>query len=513
MSLASSFRDRARVKKSALRRRSLTLETLESRTMMNASSIVAQPLPTVQLAGAAAAEISTMLPVSPAIEELAASGSKISETPKFDFGDTSGQATPFKLRQDGTALIAGALPSGDHDWLKFRAIGGRMYVSTTSSSQSTATVVEVWTWKNGNFVSIGAGGSFNFTTSHGKDYWLHIRPQWPGAAIGKYTVSLQTAPKSAVASARLDAAAPSLIYGGVISGTISAAGEVDTYTFSGNAGDVVQLAMQTSGFAPRAKLYDPAGRDIATLTKTGRTYTFTLQSTGTYSFTIQASDLLHTGSYQIGLERVSSPSPDAVSLLPGSVLAGTISKGLEKDQYKIVGKAGDQFQLAFTGSGIVPYAKLYDPTGRDIGTMTQTGHTYTLTMNSAGTYILQIQDWNLVKTGSYKIGLERIYSAPSPDAVALPVGSTKSGRIVSELQKDQYKIYLKAGQTIQFRFASSAINFYAKLYDPSGRDVSTMTVTNRTYTFTARTTGTYILQIQDWNLVKKGTYTVSTNRV
>jgi hypothetical protein len=313
-----------------------------------------------------------------------------------------------------------------------------------------------------------------------------------------------------VASATPAVSTLTLPIGGIEHGKIGCRGETDSYTFKAKAGDTVQFSLATSGFNPYVKLYDPSGKDIGTMTYTGTTYSFSLAQSGEYTVKIRAANSVSTGSYAIGLERIGRPSPDAVSLpVNGSIASGKITSQLQKDQYTLQLKAGQQIQLSFAASGIDFYAKLYGPTGKDLMTMTVTHGTSVFTAGSAGTYTLQIQDWNLAKTGSYKIGVEAIYPTPSPDVKLLTPGQTASGAITTELQKNQYKVYLTAGQTMRFNFAGSGFDFYAKLYDPAGNGKMTMTRFNTPYDYCVQSSGWYILQIQDWNLLKTGAYTIN----
>src|SRR5690606_4936578 len=98
--------------------------------------------------------------------------------------------------------------------------------------------------------------------------------------------------------------------------TIEAPGEVDQYTFTGEAGGIVTLTLvQTGGFPvgssvtnARATLFSPAGTPIITFDSNGQ-QDIVLPETGTYIIQVQAESLFHTGSYSIGLEGLLPTNP------------------------------------------------------------------------------------------------------------------------------------------------------------------------------------------------------------
>jgi large repetitive protein len=323
------------------------------------------------------------------------------------------------------------------------------------------------------------------------------------------------AAQSAYVSSQIVKAAVStstMQYGGIWSGNLRSASTPATVTFNGKAGELIQIATAASGFTPRTELVAPSGKVVSIWTYPGEfPHSVQLEENGVYTIRVKANNSSGTGTCQVGLERISSPSLDATSLSIGKVVSGRISAGLEKDQYTFTLKAGQTIQFSLAGSGIDVFAHLYEPGGNQKAVEVYAHQTQTFTAQSAGVYILQIQDRNVLKTGTYKVGVESIYAA-SPDASTLTVGQKASAKITSELQKDQYKVYLKAGQKVQFNFTNSGINVYAKLYDPAGNDKMTMTRVNQAYKFTAQSAGWYVLQVQDWNLIKTGSYTVKCSK-
>jgi hypothetical protein len=96
--------------------------------------------------------------------------------------------------------------------------------------------------------------------------------------------------------------------GDLISGTIAAAGEVDIYRFAGQAGQIISLALaSTGGFSPRPggsgnvalTLLAPSGAAVGGVLRSNSQANFTLPQTGTYVVRVSAFNLSTTGSYNL----------------------------------------------------------------------------------------------------------------------------------------------------------------------------------------------------------------------
>ena len=103
--------------------------------------------------------------------------------------------------------------------------------------------------------------------------------------------------------------------GEVLSGSIDVPGEVDFFTFTGLANDVVFLTLLKTGgtwtttvFGPQATLFTPSGGTIATF-PAGAEQQFTLPEAGTYIVRIRSDRMLLgslpiTGTYNLGFDKL-----------------------------------------------------------------------------------------------------------------------------------------------------------------------------------------------------------------
>jgi hypothetical protein len=93
------------------------------------------------------------------------------------------------------------------------------------------------------------------------------------------------------------------------SGTIGAAGQIDVYTFEGQAGGIVSVALTSTGgfsgspgssLSVELTLFTPAGVALGLL-RSNSQGNFQLPDTGTFILRVSARNLATTGSYRVAL--------------------------------------------------------------------------------------------------------------------------------------------------------------------------------------------------------------------
>lgn len=149
------------------------------------------------------------------------------------------------------------------------------------------------------------------------------------------------------------------------SGSIDAVAELDAFTFSGAAGDVItliRLTSTTANFNLRYQLYDPDGLLIfISISST----TIALPKTGTYTILVSYNfGSSQTGGYNLVFQRTKNPC-NAMSIMECQSLKGSIDATGELDAYVFNGIAGQTAVLRATGAtpSFVPKMELYDPDG------------------------------------------------------------------------------------------------------------------------------------------------------
>src|SRR5258706_147614 len=160
-------------------------------------------------------------------------------------------------------------------------------------------------------------------------------------------------------------------------GTISPAGDSDTWTFSANAGEPIIIRVgemtQTNNFTPRIRLFNPLGTLQASASSSvAAEVAVTATNTGTFTVIVDDSiGTVATGTYRLTLAN----PPDAVSISPGDeggpmtngvMHTGVIDVG-DLDLWTFNANAGDNIVVRMgettSGSSLTPQLRLYGPNG------------------------------------------------------------------------------------------------------------------------------------------------------
>jgi hypothetical protein len=140
---------------------------------------------------------------------------------------------------------------------------------------------------------------------------------------------------------------------------------------------------------------------------------FTLPETGTYVIRVLASNLVGTGTYALGLERLIPPASIQGTLAYGDLITGTIDAPAESDLYTFSGADGNIITISivqtdgFTGTNA--NLTLYSPSGVVVnGTSYNANSQPQFTLTETGIYVIRVLSSNLVGTGAYSLGLNQI---------------------------------------------------------------------------------------------------------
>jgi hypothetical protein len=367
-------------------------------------------------------------------------------------------------------------------------------------------------------------------------------------APGTYTVDVSDCSSSNTGSYALyfqiinsPGGAVTLSFGETSAGTIGLAAQSNTYTFSANAGDLVDFTLGTTSgsLSPKIRLYNSSG----TLNKSANSNggdcgspttemnTVTLPSTGTYTVLIGDCGDSNTGNYEIYAQRTDNPGPPVVPLLFGQAQAGMISSAAQNNSYTFSANDGDLiiFTLAATSGSLSPKIRLYNPDGTlnnsansnggDCGS--PTAEMNTIALPTTGTYTVLVGDCSDTNTGNYEIYSQRT-NDPS-GSVNLALGQTPTGLIGSAAQSDTYTFSANAGDLIVFTLAatSGSLSPEIQLYNPSGTLNSSAnsnggdcgSPTTEMNTIALPTTGTYTVLVGDCSDMNSGNYAIYAQRI
>ena len=323
-----------------------------------------------------------------------------------------------------------------------------------------------------------------------------------------------------------------LVNGGMASENLTL-GDLDTYTFDGETGDVAWLSMtDVNGRDPNVPgdvypyllVYGPNGdllvRDWDT---EAASVVATLPLNGTYTVVAKDYQDFGTGPYEVRLAKAPGAQEHG-GLANGGLASETITLG-DLDTYTFYGETGDVAWLSMTDvngrdpnvpGDVYPYLLVYGPNGdllvRDWDTEAASV-VATLPLN--GTYTVVAKDYQDFGTGPYEV---RLAKAPG----AREHGGLANGGLAPETitlgDLDTYVFYGSTGDTVSLSMSDvngsdpnlpGNVYPYILLYGPSGGLV-TRDWDNEVASFSTQLTssGAYTVVAKDYQDSGTGPYTV-----
>jgi hypothetical protein len=190
--------------------------------------------------------------------------------------------------------------------------------------------------------------------------------------------------------------------GEAVSGSISPAGEQDSYTFDASANDVITIRVRkiSGSLIAYLELYNPSG---GLITSAAGQIDRTLTETGTHRIVVRDQNNTNTGDYVLLWQRMNNPC-NATAVDCGQVATGSIGTGLTPPPWKFhtfTVSANDAvtIRVAKTSGTFSPNIELYNPNGTRIGGP----HTVKIdaALTVAGQYTILVRDGSYLNTGDY----------------------------------------------------------------------------------------------------------------
>jgi len=230
--------------------------------------------------------------------------------------------------------------------------------------------------------------------------------------------------------------ASNLPFGKTETGTISAAAQSHTYTFSANANDVVDFTVvaASGSLSPKIRVYSPTGALVASASDNidgdcvggsiTELNTVTLPSTGKFTVLIGDCSDTNSGEYDIYAQRTNKPS-GALNLPFGETESGTISEAAQSNSYTFSANASDVLDVTMvaTSGSLSPKIRLYSPTGALLASASNnidgdcvggsTTEMNNVSLPSTGKYTLLVGDCADTNTGNYNISSECLGTCPA----------------------------------------------------------------------------------------------------
>jgi YD repeat-containing protein len=349
-----------------------------------------------------------------------------------------------------------------------------------------------------------------------------------GSSTFDYTVSLQRVNGSC--NATVMACSQSL------TNSVGMPGEVDAYTYSAIAGDVVRVQMtRRAGVGnPYLELYGPTGNLIATDNDSAgypnAAFSAKLTNAGTYTVIARADDSFSASlafDYTISLQKVNGECNSTV-LACGQSLTNSVGVPGEVDAYTYSATAGEVVRVQMTRKAGVgnPYLELYGPTGSLIATDNDSAGypnaAFSAKLTNAGTYTVIARSDDSYSTSlafDYAVSLHRITGGC---ATTLTCGQSLDDAVNVPGDVGAYTYTANAGDVVRVQMTRKAGvgNPFLELYGPTGNliAVDNDSAGYPNAVFTARLTNagmyTVIARADDaYSVSLAFDYTVSLQRV
>lgn len=290
----------------------------------------------------------------------------------------------------------------------------------------------------------------------------------------------------------------------------------DRWTFVGQEGDAVTIAVSSSAFDSYLELQDPDGRVLAEDDDSGGSLNaqiaaFVLPSNGVYTIVVSAFSGSTEGAYRLSLTEEEIVIGGTLGF--GDTVEGTLSSS-SGDRWTFEGSAGTRVTIAVESDVFDAQLELYGPSGDLLTSDDDSGGNLNPEINGfslpeSGVYTIVVLEYNRTETGPYTLSLQ--------SAEASQKGNLSYGDAVTEelsgTQGDAWTFSGAAGDRITIEVESSFIDSYVELYGPEGElltsdDDSGGGLNSLIEGYTLEADGTYTILITDLAGERSGNYTL-----
>jgi len=325
------------------------------------------------------------------------------------------------------------------------------------------------------------------------------------------------------------AGADTLVNGANQTGIIFTNTVADSYTFTANTGDSINLRLGTTNFYGKLQLYGPNG---ALLDAVGGypvnddPITYTATNSGTFTVLVSSAVTSGAGTYALHLAQIPEPfivpaGDEGGAMTNGGNYTGTITLG-DLDMYRFTANKGDSINLRLGTTNFPGKLQLYGPNGAllaAVGGYPVTDDPISYTATNSGTFTVLVSDGYGGETGTYALHL-----AQMPEAFIVPAGDqggpmTNGGHYTGTItlgDLDMWSCVACKGDVINLELKTT--NFFGnlQLYGPNGtllQSVGGYGSTDDLITYTATNCGTFTMLVSDGYGGGAGTYGLSVNGV
>jgi hypothetical protein len=360
---------------------------------------------------------------------------------------------------------------------------------------------------------------------------------------GTYTIrlivndgSLSSAPDTVTVTAS-DPGGGTLTNGALHNGSIDVAGEVDTWTFTANAGDRIGVHIgqitDNNDFRPWIRLEAPGGAILGSnsATDAAAISDVVAPTTGTYTVLVASFDsgLDGTGSYRLTMTHTPgpitvSPGDEGGPLVNGAIHTGTITTG-DLDVWTFAANAGERIAVHVgeitDNDDFRPWIRVWAPNGATLGSTSGVGAAAfdNLVAPVTGTYLVLVAtfDSGVDGTGTYQLTMTHtpgpITVSPSDEGGPLVNGAMHTGTI-TQGDLDVWTFNANIGERIAVHIGeiteTNDFRPWIRVWAPNGATLGSTSGVNAAALddLIAPVTGTYLVLVAtfDSGVDGSGTY-------
>jgi hypothetical protein len=325
------------------------------------------------------------------------------------------------------------------------------------------------------------------------------------------------------------ASAGTLINGANQTGIIFTNTVADSYTFTANTGDNINLRLGTTNFPGRLQLYGPNG---ALLDAVGGypvdddLIAYTATNSGTFTVLVSSAVTRGAGTYALHLAQVPEPfivpaGDEGGPMTNGGNYIGAITLG-DLDMFTFTANTRDSINLRLGTTNFVGRLQLYGPNGAlldTVGSYPDRDDLITYTATNSGTFTVLVSDGYGGSTGTYALHLAQI-----PEAFIVPASDeggpmTNGGKFTGTItlgDLDMWTFVACKSDVINLELKTTNFFGLLQLYASNGAlldAVGGYPATDDLLTYTATNCGTFTVLVSDGYGGSTGTYGLSVNGV
>ena len=303
----------------------------------------------------------------------------------------------------------------------------------------------------------------------------------------------------------------------------------DSYTFTANTGDNINLRLGTTNFSGKLQLYGPNGALLDTVggyPVTDDLITNTATNSGIFTVLVSSAVTMGSGTYALHLAQIPEtfivPAGDeGGAMTNGGNYAGTITLG-DLDMFTFTANTGDNINLRLGTTNFPGKLQLYGPSGAlldTVGGYPVKDDLIAYTATNSGTFTVLVSDGYGGGTGTYELHLAQI-----PEAFIVPAGDeggamTNGGNFTGKItlgDLDMWTFTACKGDVVNLELKTT--NFFGKL-QLYGRNAALLDsvggypVTDDLITYTATNCGTFTVLVSDGYGGGAGTYGLTANGI